>query len=291
MNDATPILIVVLGLGAYLWYSGNFGGPPGTPEAPAAQEPFPAIQPAPITGGGGLLDSLAQGAGGLLSGIGAGLGTAVGSALQQADLNDPRGEARRGLDKLADAGKEALSTIGIGSSPKKARAKKRENVGRIEGDLWDMEQFAARTWSALARGDVREWIVSSRGKGGFPVIDVYYSGQAAPFSITVPDRAQHERLAWAAEGIVRPLGRWEQRGVGPISGAFVRYDPPSYSDANPYAPPGLRISERGAGSTKYEQDTIDNLARRGRSLGSKNVRRGLGLDDAQQVQQDQEQEA
>lgn len=152
--------------------------------------------------------------------------------------------------KASDAGKKALSVIGLASDPdKKKEAQKAQNAA-VTQILIDMEEFAARTHQLLARADVKEWVLSSSGVNGSPTFDVYLVGKDQPTRIEVPERAVQHRLAWAAEPIVRTLGVFVQRGRR-IGVPWVRYDLPAYSDNNPHAIPGLRLSEQRATADAY----------------------------------------
>ena len=272
MDAPAPALLLVVGLaGAWILFGSGAAPPP---------EPEPEPEPEPP--GGGFLDQLGAGvAGGLGRGIGQLIegGAGILTSLGEQAANDPESAPGRGARQLG----RNVSNLVTGGKARKKTKKKRQQNQAIEQTAFDAERWAAHAWTVLSRHDVREWVVSSTGKAGAPVIDVYFAGVAAPHRLEVPERASIYRLAWVAEPIVRTLGRFVQRG-GRIDVPWTTFDPPSFDDRNPYAPPGMRISERGEGSTKWEQEQLRNVARRGRTLGSKNVQRGLDAEREQAVE-------
>lgn len=186
----------------------------------------------------GFLDSLVSGLGSgfgsFFGAAGEGLGSAIGAL---AEKSAESGELQRSGRKLSQFGERSLQStpiakaLGIRKETSRDRQKKKRQAENIrQGVLADMEAFAARAHLALARSDVREWVIDSDG-----TIFVFYQGIKDPFKIRVPERATNNRLAWSAEPVVRALGYFQQRGYR-LTGPFVRYDPPAFSDANPYAP-------------------------------------------------------
>lgn len=258
------------------------------------QQAEEAPPPPPRSGGGaggasGILDGLSQGIGGFFAGAGEGIGRAIGGAVEGGDLgnedSDLRRNIRRGGEKWQLLGNKL--TGGLIKDPTKKRKKKREAEHAFRGDLASAELFAARVHQDLSGPDVTQWVLSSRGRNGNPIFDVFTSDPAkAAWSIEVPERAGDMRLAWAAEPVVRALRVFTQRGRR-FGEPFVRYTIPAYSDRNPYAPQGTRVSDVGALSINYE---LRNAERIGKKLSSKNVQKFLEQAAAEAEADDEDEE-
>lgn len=241
------------------------------------QRPAPTPAPAedPLGGLGGVYGEIAK----------------AGLPIVTKQLQDRASPLRQRLRQHGDAHQKVAHIFGLAKKPGQKKKARQVEDNREKAYRADMERFAARVHSYLVRPDVQQWQMNEKGD-----IWIFYRGQKKPWRVPVPDRAVIDRIAWAAEPVVRALGAFAQAG-GRFTTPFVRHDPPAFSDANPYAPPHQTVSGRRALEESPEHKLA--LAKRLRMSAGKDLAaaKAAGIrfeetgDEGEQQEQEQEETA
>lgn len=190
------------------------------------------------------------GDGDLLGGV---VGAVAGLAGQVVDKVD---WSKAGSNS-SDAGKKVAAGLGLIGDPERKEKQKIAATNYQNMLMRNMEDFAGRVHQWLVRPDVVEWVLSSSGVKGAPTFDIYMLDakgrrNPTPYRVEVPERAAGQRLAWAAEPIVRALGVFVQRGTR-IGVPFTRFEVPAFSDNNPFAPQGYTLSAQRVAAAQWEK--------------------------------------